>query len=93
MTNIPEPMQTVLRDYCHVEWYEVDELAADLKNKHQTFDVEPLQAQLQEIISAKEIPFVEINSLTSNEFCSAEEARIWLQEIYRRVFPVVMLGL
>lgn len=86
MVNIPEPMQSVLRDYCHVEWYEVDELAADVKNQRRTFDVEVLRAQLLAAISAKEIPFVEINNLTSNEFGSAEEGRIWLGDIYRRVF-------
>ncbi len=33
--EIPEPLRTVMRDYLHVEWYEIHELAADVKSQDQ----------------------------------------------------------
>lgn len=38
MQELPEPIQSVLRSYCHVEWYEVSELADDLRTGRHKLD-------------------------------------------------------
>jgi hypothetical protein len=86
LNNIPEPLKSVLRDYCHVEWFEIDELTGDVANRCQAFDAEALQTQFREAISSGDIPFLEINDLTSNEFESAAAAKAWLEDIYRHAF-------
>jgi hypothetical protein len=87
MTELPEPIKSVLRDYCHVEWYEVDELAVDIQTECQKFDVKKLKEQFESLITSSQGYSLQINQLTSNEFESEEEVKIWLREIYKTVFP------
>jgi len=86
MTRLPEPLATVLRDFCHVEWFEVDELAAHIHQGDLPIDFEKFAAQLQEAIAAKNLPVAGINELTANEFASTDEARRWLHDIFAAVF-------
>jgi len=87
MTKLPEPIKSVLRDYCHVEWYEVNELANDVRDKRQRFDVKKLREQFESLIASSDGCVTEINQLTLNEFQSKDDVREWLKEIYKLVFP------
>lgn len=86
MTEVPEPIKSVLRDYCHVEWFEVDELADDVQTGRHKYNVDKLREQFEALISSEEDYSDQINSLTSNEFESREEAKAWLNHIYETVF-------
>jgi len=86
MRELPEPIKSVLRDYCHVEWYEVDELANDVQTESEKFDIKKLKGQFEELVNSSDDYSFQINHLTSNEFGSREEARAWLSEIYQIVF-------
>lgn len=76
----------MLRDYCHVESFEIDELSVDVANRCRAFDTDALQTQFREAIFSEDVPFLEINDLTANEFESAAVARVWLEDIYRHAF-------
>ena len=86
MAELPEPLRSVLRDYCHVEWFDVDELAADVRTGRQAFDVDALRTQLRSLVDAG-ADAGEITRLTAHEFTSSGEATAWLGEIYATVFP------
>jgi hypothetical protein len=86
MAELPEPIKSVLRDYCHVEWFELDELAEDVQTGRQKFDVEELKEQFQSLLSSHEDYVTEINQLTLNEFESEGELNEWLVGIYNAIF-------
>jgi hypothetical protein len=86
MRELPEPIKSVLQDYCHVEWYEVDELAGDVQTGCQKFDVKKLKDQFEFLVGSGEDYSRQINQLTSNEFESREEVKVWLSGIYQIVF-------
>jgi hypothetical protein len=86
MAELPEPIKSVLRDYCHVEWYEVDELAGDVQSECQKFDVTKLKEQFESLIASSEDYSLQINQLTSNEFESEDDVKIWLRDIYKIIF-------
>ena len=77
----------VLRDYCHVEWWEVGELARDVASKHAQFDVEALRTELEYFCANPSGIASPINHLTANDFESDAEARAWLVDVCERVFP------
>ncbi|MBI3229684.1 MAG: hypothetical protein HYZ45_05750 [Burkholderiales bacterium] len=87
MNQLPEPLMDVLRSYCHVEWFELNELADDIRYRRCTFDVISLKNQLKQFVASDQIPYDVINAITLNEFHSSEEAQRWLQCIYEAVFP------
>lgn len=77
----------ILRDFCHVEWYEVEELKAAVNSGSVKFDVELFRLELADcIMNYPAIPTDEINRLTGNEFQTQEEVRQWLDGIWRSVF-------
>ncbi|MFB0827798.1 hypothetical protein ACEU07_21200 [Chromobacterium violaceum] len=86
MAEFKEPLRSVLRDYCHVEWYEVIELAEDVKNNRQKFDTAALRFQWQQAIDDDVCDYLVLNKLTGNEFETDEEARLWLKVVYSQVF-------
>ncbi len=86
MENIQEPLKTILRDFCHVEWREIDELARIVENGIAVFNAPLLQKQMHELLQASAIPLDELNRITANEFDSAEEAKEWLSEIFAHIF-------
>jgi hypothetical protein len=86
MNDLPEPFQSVLRDYCHVEWFEVDELAQDVRSGNAEFDVVELKKQFESMMDATVDVTQLVNSLSLNEFESMDEVRPWLTDIYRKVF-------
>jgi hypothetical protein len=83
--EVPEPLKAVLSDYCHVEWYEVNELADDVKSGVRSFDVSLLKAQFEDAMSGGDI-YQSVNKLTANEFDTDLEAQLWLRSIYEKVF-------
>ncbi|GLQ87858.1 hypothetical protein [Dyella flagellata] len=86
MKLVPSLMTRILRDFCHVEWYEVKELRVLIASGDAKFDVELFKKELAEcIMSYPAIPVVEINRLSGNEFRTQDEARRWLTEIRRDV--------
>jgi hypothetical protein len=86
MTILEEPIGRVLKDFCHVEWYEVNELAALVDSGAAKFDVNELRRQFELALTRPNGIAIPINKLTANEFESDDEARVWLEDIYRRVF-------
>lgn len=87
MEKIKEPLETALRNFCHVEWYEIDELAHLVESGEIAFDASSLKKQMLDLIQASDFPLDELNRITSNEFDSAAEAKKWLSEIATRIFP------
>jgi hypothetical protein len=83
---LEDPIVRILKDFCHVEWYEVDELAALVKSGSAKFDVNTLRQQFESLLSQPNGIAPPINKLTANEFESDEEARFWLEDVYRKVF-------
>jgi len=89
MEMIPSLLARILQDFCHVEWFEVQELRALVAIGNAKFDVELFRSELAEcIMKYPAIPVVEINGLSGNEFETQEEARRWLAEIRQGVFGV-----
>lgn len=86
MQRIPEPLNVVLKDFCHVEWYEVDELAESITVGGVRFDVDAFKVQIAELLRSESMPIEEINALTGNEFESDDEVKAWLSEIHEKVF-------
>lgn len=87
MPRIQEPLRTVLRDFRHVEWYEVDELAQWVQGGTASFNLVALDEQLAELLAASaELPVGEIDDPTANEFESADEAKVWLSSVPALVF-------
>ncbi|HWW07793.1 hypothetical protein [Collimonas sp.] len=86
MNELPEPIKSILRDYCHVEWFEVDELADDVRNGHPKFNVAELKDQFEWLISTTDDICQVVNDLTLNEFESMDEVHTWLDKIYQEVF-------
>lgn len=84
---LPPLLALVLRDFCHVEWWEVDELRELVSTGNAHFDTERLEGELTRIAEDHlMIPVLQINDLTGNEFQNQEEAREWLAAIHRAVF-------
>lgn len=86
MSKIPDPLKAVLRNFCHVEWFEVDELAQIIADGQAEFDVDAFRRQLDELLVETDTHLSEINLLTANEFESSGEARAWLGAIRDSVF-------
>lgn len=87
MEMVPALLARILRDFCHIEWYEVKELRTLVASGSARFDVGLFRRELAEcIMSHPAIPVVAINLLTGNDFGTQEEARRWLAEIRREVF-------
>lgn len=86
MVDVVDPLKSVLRDYCHVEWFELSELASDIKTGERKFDVSVLRKQFLDVMSDF-VGFSSVaNELTGNEFESDEEALFWLKNIFLEIF-------
>lgn len=84
--QLENPIGRILRSFCHVEWYEVDELAELVKGGVAKFDIGALKNQFEYLIANPQGIANGINEITANEFESDAEARIWLERIYQKVF-------
>lgn len=86
MSILPEPLKRTLEDFGHVEVYDVPRLRDRIKAGRMKFDVELLEAQMNELLESREFPVDEINRITSNEFETADEAVQWFTKIRNVVF-------
>ncbi|WP_116811761.1 hypothetical protein [Steroidobacter cummioxidans] len=86
MDALPEPLGMILEGFCHVEWWEVHELAELVQSGNARFDVGALKAQMEAKLADPTGIASPIHKLTLVEFESDEEARAWLQDIYQTVF-------
>ena len=85
---VSQPLALILRDFCHVEWFEIEDLKNAINGGAPGFKIDTglLKNQFDQLLSEDEVPFEEINSLTLNEFESTSEAKDWLLKIYKKVF-------
>jgi hypothetical protein len=86
MNALPEPLSMVLKSFCHIEWYEVAELAQLVQSGTAKFDVGALKSQTEVKLADPSGIAPLINKLTFEELESDAEAREWLQKIYQTVF-------
>lgn len=84
--EIPEPLRTVLRDYLHVEWYELHELAADVQNPDWNQSVGPFKSQLREAILERTPSIEAIHALTGQEFESKTRLVEWLKKVWASLY-------
>ena len=85
MKKILDPMKTILQLYCHVECYEVHEIASDMIQPSWKIDVLMLKKQLEEIFQNPNEYINEINEITANEFESCEELKELLVDILDQI--------
>lgn len=86
MYIIEKPLSTILRDYCHVEWWEIEELSNDIYKDDWKDLVPVIKKQFIEAINSSELDIRQLEILTGNDFDSHQEAADWLKEIYNVVF-------
>lgn len=80
------PLKKVIRDFLHVEWYEIEALKEKIRSGSIGADTDVLRSQIDELLQADCLPVDQLNALTANEFETSEEAKNWLKEIYRQIF-------
>ncbi|PCM44851.1 hypothetical protein [Marinobacter sp. ANT_B65] len=81
MSDIKEPLRTVLRKYCHVECYDPQLIKEAIKNGEGfPYNVDLLKNQLREAIDKKLISPNEYEDLTEEDFDSQEDLQAWLEE-------------
>ncbi|MDI4635815.1 hypothetical protein J7U46_22305 [Pelomonas sp. V22] len=82
----PETLLRVLRDYLHVEWYELDELKADVKPDEWMRRNASFKAELQNSLHGP-FPFVSaVNAETGHEFQSEAELVTWLKDLRQSLY-------
>lgn len=90
MKPIPESLSRILKDFCHMEWYEVDELSAFVNNlalsEDQRLLVSEFKQQLSEAIETEFITPEQFHELTANECESNQEVAAKLKAIKAEVF-------
>lgn len=87
MTQLSEPLAEITQSYCHVEWFELTELAEEILHRRRPFDIDALRKQMAQIIEADQIPYRAINDITGNKFNTEEETRQWLRGVFELAFP------
>ena len=85
--NLPEPLQNILRNYCHVElfwagWHE-SILAALERNPEMASQ---FKQQLAEAIVQCEMTPQQLRALTNHEFKDEIAVGLWLTEIWREIY-------
>ena len=86
MSQVKEPLKTVLRKYCQVECYD-PQLLREVIRTGQGFpyDVELLKKQLREAIDMKLITPQVYEELTDEDFDSQEELQRWLEVLWSEI--------
>ncbi|MEW8026979.1 MAG: hypothetical protein AB2806_04485 [Candidatus Thiodiazotropha sp.] len=88
MTSIPEPLRSVLNDYCHVEWAEeLAELPHDIGKVGWAYDASLFKSQLKEAIFNLEFSLQDYEDATGEDFDSEDDLVIRLKEIWKAAFP------
>lgn len=82
MSNIKEPLRTILKKYYQVESYDPDLIRnVIISKKGFPCDVELFKTQLREAIDNNLISPEEYEELTDEDFDSQEELQLWLEDI------------
>lgn len=94
---IPGALGQVLRDYCHMEWWETHELRSEIANptlpqKHKEL-LEAFRRELDEAISRGQITPAQFEAVTADECGSNAEVVERLKAIRQEVFGVSKGGL
>jgi len=86
MQDVPNPLGQVLRDYLHVEWYELNDLIAEVQSPHWGVGVDSFKQQLQSAITQGNLSVESVRRLTGQEFHSQRELTAWLMELWSALF-------
>ncbi|CCN36814.1 conserved hypothetical protein [Vibrio nigripulchritudo SO65] len=82
MSDIKEPLKTVLKRYCHIECYDPELIKrAVVSGKGFPYDFELFKEQLREAIDKSLISPSEYEQLTEEDFDSIEDLNEWLEEL------------
>ncbi|TBW46403.1 hypothetical protein EZI54_23240 [Marinobacter halodurans] len=83
MSQIKEPLRTILRKYCHIECYDPQILREAISTGHGfPYDIDLFKAQLREAIDMKLISPDEYEALTEEDFDSQDDLQAWLEELW-----------
>jgi hypothetical protein len=86
MSQIKEPLKTILRKYCHVECYDPQMLREAINTgKGFPYDAVLFRSQLREAIDRKLITPEEYEALTEEDFDTQEDLMAWLEELWSEV--------
>ncbi|MBF6650952.1 hypothetical protein [Methylobacter sp. BlB1] len=89
MSNIPEPLKSILNDYCHVEWAEeMNELPNDLLKDDWAYDASLFKSQLRDAINNINFSVEDYESVTGEDFDSEEDLIERLKDIWNIAFQV-----
>lgn len=88
VAEIPEPLRTVLRDYLHMNCYELDELVGEVNRPDWIGKFGAFQSQLRHAIDSDSIPLDELQDLTGQEFNSRRELKGWLTTIWVALYEL-----
>ena len=86
MRDVPNPLGQVLRDYLHVEWYELNDLIAEVQSPHWSVSVESFKQQLQSAITQGNLSVESVHQLTGQEFQNQHELTAWLMALWSALF-------
>lgn len=82
MSDIKEPLKTVLKKYCHIECYDPELIKrAVVSGEGFPYDFELFKEQLREAIDQNLISPSEYEQLTEEDFDSRENLNEWLEEL------------
>lgn len=88
MNSIPEPLKSILNDYCHVEWAEeMMELPSDLAKNDWVYDASLFKKQLKEAILNLKFSIHDYEEATGEDFDSEEALLDRLKEVWSIAFP------
>lgn len=87
MSNIPEPLKSILNDYCHIEWSEeMNELPTDIARDDWAYDARMFKSQLRDSITSLSFSLDDYEEVTGEDFDSEEELANRLKEIWSIAF-------
>jgi len=84
--EIPNPLRQVLRDYLHVEWYELSELALDATKPEWIKRLGGFKMQLRDAILLQNITTEAVYKLTGQEFEDQTALNAWLSELWSAIY-------
>lgn len=88
MSNIAEPLKSILNDYCHVEWAEeMSELPNDLEKEDWAYDAQLFKSQLKSALTQSNFSLSDYEKVTGEDFDSEDELQERLKEIWNVAFP------
>jgi hypothetical protein len=84
--EIPEPFRSVLRDYLHVEWYELDDLRVEITQEKWVDRLGLFREQLHDAAFGQPPSIKAIFELTGQEFKDEAELIEWLRSLWTSLY-------